>query len=116
MSAILLTAGPVVTHALVVNYGPRCLRGMAHMTKRLFKLACDQLQCANLGSIAPISIPQIFIKPSPDNIELFLAEFSDLCSVDVYRAKYNSPSPGYITSAMKIKLISLGLVSQEDFK
>ena len=116
MSAMLLTAGPVVTHSLVVNFGPRCLRGMAHTTKALFQRACDKLQSANLGVVAFISTAQIFVKRRPTEIGPYLTENSDLCNLDLYTQRYSMPSPSSITYTMKTSMISLGLVSEEDFK
>ncbi len=123
MSAILQTTGPVATHFTVLTASPNFILGSTYITKEQFVAAASALQDLNLGSLVTVrhihGRPSMnFVKKPPDEIkeQLELEANADLCSPSLYEEKFKAATPACVPQGTRDKLISLGLVSKEDFK
>ena len=123
MSAILQTAGPVATHFTVLTASPNFILGSTYITKEQFVVAASALQDLNLGSLVTVrhvhGRPSVnFVKKSPADAKEFLEleANTDLCSPVLYEEKYKASTPACVPQGTRDKLISLGLVTEDDFK
>ena len=121
MSAILQTAGPVATHFTVLTASPNFILGSTYITKEQFVAAASALQDLHLGSLVTVrhvhGRPSVnFVKKRPDEVKAILEQETDLCSPSLYEEKFKTPTPACVPQGTRDKLVSLGLVSRDDFK
>ncbi|XP_072016021.1 uncharacterized protein [Amphiura filiformis] len=116
MTAILLTAGPIVTHRAVSSYGPGYIRSAGfYIAKDQFMHAAEKLELAQFGTLMKFT-SAAFIKQHPDEIQGDIeVENLILCRKEVYRTKFNKPVARCITknSTLMRQLYSTGVITEE---
>ena len=116
MTAILLTAGPIVTHRAVSSYGPGYVRSAGfYIAKAQFVDAAAKLQSANLGTLINFT-SATFVKKHPDEIVGEIQnENETLCAKDMYRNKFEKPIAKCITqnSNLMKQIFAAGLLRAE---
>ena len=114
MAAILLTAGPVST-SRAVNVNWKFLL----ITSRQFKEAAIELEKLGFGSVVTLGTrgraQDVFVKKQPSEVELVVESNLDLCSHDVYNARFNCRPSKVIGWNVRAALVAKGLVSKKQF-
>ncbi len=113
MSGILLTMGPIATHASFVRQGPI---GLRWINKDQFIKAARQLESLNLGHYDSTIAGGIFFKKKPDDIKADLEVHQDLASVDDYALRYALRVPASVGPRVKEALIMGGHLLETQFK
>ena len=111
-TAILNSAGPIVTRRLLGRNGPRSI---VHCSQEQFDTAATELASANIGWICSSIIPQgknIFVKKPPHDVAALVEQYG-LCTAHHYTKRFDMPLSTCISSNMRNKLVALGYVTNE---
>ena len=128
MTAILWISGPVSSMVTMNSNGPKQYRRISLAD---FKLGGDRLQEAGLGTMEYIKLhgqtdsadasfgsgsrsTLMFIKKPPTEVQQGALE--NLCTMTEYTVRYNMRPPAIILRKWRPRLVSLGLVPDENFK
>ena len=111
MSAILVTKGPAVTYESLKNEWSF----LDTLTYEEYLSATKELEMLELGSVASLfgshcGVRNVFIKRLPFTARDTLKKHSDLCSPELYSAKFSQPSS--FPQNLRDRLVSMGLVSK----
>ena len=115
MHGIVMSRGPINTHAAFVRQGPTSMRSIK---KQVFIDAAMALQKLHLG-VYNTKIPTgVFLKAHPSTVGKILEENADLCrSVMDYASRFNLLVPSSIGGQrVKVALMADGLLKREQFK
>lgn len=116
MEAILKTTGPVSTTRAVKH----TKMSLSSSNTQQFVEAATELEKANFGKLMSIKnkteLPlQVFVKKLPAEVEEQLRRNPELCTADVYAARYNKGVSKAIGFPLRAKLVAMKLVSQNHF-
>ena len=116
MAGILNATGPVCTREAAKNTS----EVLRFLKAAQFVEAAAELERRQLGQLVTLSANQgkghasyVFIKKSPDEAAQVLSANSELCSLDVYSARYNKPPSKSIGFQLRARLVSMKLVPKK---
>ena len=116
MAAILQTAGPVsICQSLRWNW-----KFLSSCTVQQFQAAGTELQTLGFGSLiflgpAANRGTSVFVKKRPEEVYQQVEANLDLCTWDVYAARYQKPSSKSLSWKIRAQLVEKGLVEQKQF-
>ena len=105
--------GPISTHKAFTCQGPRPLRSVLKST---YIDATQQLQELDLGAYHSEIHGGVFFKKHPSEVEDVLIQNRDLADADQYIERYNLLVPTAIGANVRNKLVSMGLMSMQQFR
>lgn len=116
MTAILQTKGPVAT-LMAVKSAKMSIRSMG---VKDFIEASTALENLNFGRVVGVGQGHrgkqyVFLKRAPQEAAEALGANPELCSQDVYAARYAKSSSKAIGFQLRAKLVAMKLVSQDHF-
>ena len=114
MAALLQTAGPVSTHAMLTSNW----RFLNLLNSKQFQSAANDLQTMGLGLLVAIQnsgtrASHVFVKKPPSQVQGILQQQPQLrTDPDYYASRYAMPASKKVKLNVRAKLVSMGLLAE----